>query len=117
MRIYVTARDIERGRKNSHTYHPIARAIWHRVTDGTLVQLVHEQVMLCGHGIRLWLDLPLSAVLFARAFNDAANVTPISFALAIPNAVMRKRSAPPRDSTAFPFYDPPQLMETVDYRT
>lgn len=110
--IHVSAFDIERGRKNSHTYHPIARAVWHQLADKTIVQLIHEQVMICDHGFRCWLDLPMRAVRFAREFNDAMKVTPISFTLPVPPKMRRKRSAPRRNSTEFPFFDP--QPETVD---
>lgn len=115
--IHVTAFDIERGRRG-HSYQPIARAVWQRTKNGTLVMLMHEEELLISNaGERCWCRLPPDAVAFTEAFNRHMPVNPISFKIAIPKTLLRKRSEGKRDTTAFPFFDPPQSNETVDYRT
>lgn len=102
--IRVSAFDIERGRKHSHTYNPIARAIWQRLRDRTLVQLVHDEILIAGQG-RLWFKLPLRAIRFADRFNHSQRVTPISFSLPIPSELLRRPADGKRDLKGFPFYD------------
>jgi hypothetical protein len=102
--IRVSAFDIKRGRKKSHTYNPIARAIWQRLRDQTLVQLVHNEILIAGHG-RIWFKLPLRAIRFATRFDEEKPVAPISFSLPIPPHLLRRNSEGKRDLAGYPFYD------------